>query len=120
MKKIILIIIVAFLGCNNDREKMEGLIKKRDNIKKSLDSCKTLQSLPYDQKLQCHIDVIIIRDKNFPLPSEFVENEKNRTRDSIRYVMNWENYYMPYISFYDSAYNETLKQIKDLELLRVK
>ena len=28
MKKIILIIIVAFLGCNNDREKMEGLIKK--------------------------------------------------------------------------------------------
>ena len=115
MKKIILIIIVAFLGCNNDRAKMEGLIKKRYNIKKSLDSCKTLQSLPYDQKQQFHITL----DMPFALtdPGFLDDYEKNKISDSIRYVKNWENYYMPYISFYDSAYNETLQQIKDLELL---
>ncbi|NQW42815.1 MAG: hypothetical protein HQ463_05220, partial [Bacteroidetes bacterium] len=95
-------------------------LKRENNRRRALDPLLTPSRLPLTNDL---CSELVAKYNNIP-ELDFGElkktsNQEIRTSDSIRFAKDRENYhkYMPYISFYDSAYNETIKQIKDLELL---
>jgi len=105
MKKFtIILILIALTSCNNDRAKMEGLIKKRDKLKISRDSIYNEMS---------------INTPKFPEFNSIRTEQEIKTSDSIYLDKRSKNNlkYFPLCKFYDSAYNETLKQIEDLKLI---